>query len=162
MFPPILDRARFELTARRRSSSWSDSAASGSWVPIGNPCVTLGLVASPRAARDIDPFEALGDANRRTIVALLAERERSVVDLAAEMPISRPAVSRHLRVLKSAGLVTDVTRGTRHIYRLDAQGAEAVRVFLTEVWGDALTRFSLVTENVRPDPAGRMARKAGR
>jgi DNA-binding transcriptional ArsR family regulator len=109
-------------------------------------------VARSRTAPHIDPFEALGDANRRAIVELLSERARSVADLAAAMPISRPAVSRHLRVLKSAGLVTDESRGTRNIYRLDAEGAEAVRSFLEQVWGDAMTRFSLVADNRSPDP----------
>ena len=94
-----------------------------------------------------DPFAALGDANRRRIVALLAAGERSVRELADEMPISRPAVSRHLRLLKEAGLVTEHAEGTRRIYRLHAEGADAVEAFLREVWGDALTRFRIVVEN---------------
>ena len=82
-----------------------------------------------------DPFAALGDANRRRIVELLAERSRSVGELAGEMPISRPAVSRHLRLLKEAGLVAEVAEGTRRIYRLHDQGVEAVECFLREIWG---------------------------
>jgi len=101
-----------------------------------------------------DPFEALGDPHRRAIVALLGEGERSVGELAAELPISRPAVSRHLRLLREAGLVTLEDRGTRHIYRLDAEGAAVVRAFLEQVWGPALARFALVAENTTPEPGG--------
>jgi DNA-binding transcriptional ArsR family regulator len=96
-----------------------------------------------------DPFEALGDHNRRRIVELLSERERSVGELAAELPISRPAVSRHLRLLRNAGLVTEESQGTRHIYRLHDTGVEAVQAYVLEVWGDAVARFKLVAENTK-------------
>ena len=69
-----------------------------------------------------DPFAALGDPNRRRIVELLAARSRSVGELADEMPISRPAVSRHLRLLKQAGLVSEAADGTRRIYQLHDEG----------------------------------------
>lgn len=94
-----------------------------------------------------DPFEALGDPHRRTILRLLGERDRSVGELASELPISRPAVSRHLRVLREAGFVHEAPRGTRRIYALHADGVEAVRAYLEQVWGDAATRFRLVAEN---------------
>jgi DNA-binding transcriptional ArsR family regulator len=97
-----------------------------------------------------DPFEALGDPNRRAIVELLAsggDDGRSVGELADELPISRPAVSRHLRLLKRAGLVVEEPRGTRRIYRLHDAGPEAVRAYLEQVWGDAAARFRLVAEN---------------
>lgn len=94
-----------------------------------------------------DPFAALGDQNRRRIVELLAGGARSVGDLAGEMPISRPAVSRHLRLLKDAGLVREEVVGTRHIYRLHDEGAAAVEAFLREMWGDATLRFKLTAEN---------------
>jgi DNA-binding transcriptional ArsR family regulator len=94
-----------------------------------------------------DPFEALGDANRRAIVELLSERGRSVRELADELPISRPAVSRHLRLLKEAGLVLQEPQGTRRIYRLHEQGVEAVRSYLIRVWGEAGARFRLFAEN---------------
>ena len=100
-----------------------------------------------------DAFEALGDPNRRAIVELLGERDRSVRELADELPISRPAVSRHLRVLKRAGLVTDRPEGTRRLYRLHDQGVEAVRAYLEQVWGDAAGRFRLAAENL--DRTGR-------
>jgi len=98
-----------------------------------------------------DAFEALGDPNRRAIVELLAsggEAGRSVGDIAERLPISRPAVSRHLRLLKGAGLVVEEPRGTRRIYRLHDAGLEAVRAYLERVWGDAAARFRLVADNV--------------
>jgi DNA-binding transcriptional ArsR family regulator len=67
--------------------------------------------------------------------------------LAVELPISRPAVSRHLRLLKEAGLVDEETRGTRRIYRLHDRGLAAVQRYLEEVWGDAAARFRLLAEN---------------
>src|SRR5580704_573179 len=97
-----------------------------------------------------DPFEALGDPNRRAIVELLSSRGRSVGELADALPISRPAVSRHLRLLKEAGLVVEEPHGTRRIYQLHEQGVEAVQAYLTQVWGDAITRFRLMAENTTP------------
>lgn len=99
-----------------------------------------------------DPFEALGDPNRRSIVELLGASERSVQELADALPISRPAVSRHLRLLRQAGLVVEEARGTRHIYRLHDEGIAAVQAYLERVWGDAAARFRQVAENRRPDP----------
>jgi DNA-binding transcriptional ArsR family regulator len=96
-----------------------------------------------------DPFEALGDPNRRAILTLLGDGGRSVQEIADALPISRPAVSRHLRLLKEAGLVTEEPRGTRRIYRLQEQGVEAVQAYLQEVWGDAAARFRLMAENTR-------------
>ena len=97
-----------------------------------------------------DPFDALGDPNRRALVELLRSGDRSVRELADELPISRPAVSRHLRVLKEAGLVTDRAEGTRRLYRLHDEGIDAVRAYLMEVWGDAAVRFRLAAENTEP------------
>jgi DNA-binding transcriptional ArsR family regulator len=94
-----------------------------------------------------DPFDALGDANRRAIVELLRAGDRSVRELADALPISRPAVSRHLRLLKEAGLVSDRAEGTRRLYRLHDEGIAAVREYLEQVWGDAAARFRLVAEN---------------
>jgi DNA-binding transcriptional ArsR family regulator len=94
-----------------------------------------------------DPFEALGDPNRRAIVELLGSGGRSVGEVAAALPISRPAVSRHLRLLKEAGLVVEEPRGTRRIYRLHDEGVEAVESYLAQVWGDVAARFRLMAEN---------------
>jgi DNA-binding transcriptional ArsR family regulator len=82
-----------------------------------------------------DPFDALGDPHRRAIVELLGSGGRSVREIADQLPISRPAVSRHLRLLKRAGLVTERARGTRRIYQLHASGVEAVQAYLLRVWG---------------------------
>ncbi len=105
-------------------------------------------MAAPAPAGD--PFEALGDPNRRRIVELLGSADRSVQELADSLPISRPAVSRHLRLLKRAGLVVEEPRGTRRVYRLHDEGVEAVRAYVERVWGEAAARFRLAAENV-PD-----------
>jgi DNA-binding transcriptional ArsR family regulator len=94
-----------------------------------------------------DPFDALGDGNRRAIVELLGSGGRTVGEIADALPISRPAVSRHLRLLKQAGLVIDEPQGTRRIYQLQARGVEAVQAYLVEVWGDAARRFKLLADN---------------
>jgi DNA-binding transcriptional ArsR family regulator len=94
-----------------------------------------------------DPFDALGDPNRRAIVELLGAGERSVQEIADVLPISRPAVSRHLRLLKQAGLVIEKPHGTRRIYQLHDRGIEAVQAYLERVWGDAAARFRLVAQN---------------
>ena len=94
-----------------------------------------------------DPFEALGDPNRREILRLLGAEELAVGEIAEAMPISRPAVSRHLRLLKDAGLVAERAEGTRRIYQLQAEGLEAVQAYVQGVWGEAANRFRLVAEN---------------
>lgn len=94
-----------------------------------------------------DPFDALGDANRRSILRLLSTGDKPVAEIAAAMTISRPAVSRHLRLLKDAGLVAEQPSGTRRIYHLQEQGMHAVRAYLEEVWGTAGARFRLLAEN---------------
>jgi DNA-binding transcriptional ArsR family regulator len=101
----------------------------------------------PLAPLSGDPFDALGDPNRRAIVEQLRAGDRSVQELADALPISRPAVSRHLRLLKDAGLVTDRAEGTRRLYRLHDDGIAAVRDYLEAVWGDAAARFRLAAEN---------------
>ena len=102
-----------------------------------------------------DPFDALGDPNRRAIVELLGSGGLTVREIADSLPISRPAVSRHLRLLKDAGLVMDEPRGTRRIYQLQAQGVQAVEAYLTQVWGHAATRFKLLADNSRSKRSSR-------
>jgi DNA-binding transcriptional ArsR family regulator len=94
-----------------------------------------------------DPFEALGDPTRREILRLLGEGGRPVNEIAAALPISRPAVSRHLRLLKQAGLVAEEAQGTRRIYALREEGLQAVQAYLEGVWGQAAARFRLLAEN---------------
>jgi DNA-binding transcriptional ArsR family regulator len=88
-----------------------------------------------------DAFDALGHANRRAILALLGTHDRSVQQLADALPISRPAVSRHLRVLKEAGLVTDRADGTRRLYGLQDHGVDPVRAYIEQVWGKARPHY---------------------
>jgi DNA-binding transcriptional ArsR family regulator len=95
------------------------------------------------ASRTADPFDALGDEHRRAILRVLGDGDRSVNEIARELPISRPAVSRHLRILREAGLVGEEARGTRRIYRLREEGIEAVRAYLEQVWGEAAARFRM-------------------
>lgn len=99
-----------------------------------------------------DPFAALGDMNRRAIVRSLAAGEQSVGELADSLPISRPAVSRHLRVLKEAGLVSDRADGVRNLYRLRQEGADEIKAYMEAVWGEAMGRFKLVAENTAREP----------
>ena len=101
----------------------------------------------PDATDAVDPFEALGDANRREILRLLSGGDKPVREIADAMPISRPAVSRHLRLLKDAGLVTEQAQGTRRIYHLQERGMRAVQEYLERVWGEAAVRFRLLAEN---------------
>jgi DNA-binding transcriptional ArsR family regulator len=106
-----------------------------------------GMGRAPAAG---DPFEALGDPNRREILRLLSDGDKPVREIAAAMPISRPAVSRHLRLLKDAGMVAEQARGTRRIYHLREQGMEAVQAYLEGIWGEAAARFRMVAENTDP------------
>jgi DNA-binding transcriptional ArsR family regulator len=103
----------------------------------------------PLAGLSGDPFDALGDPNRRAIVEQPRAGDRSVQQLADALPISRPAVSRHLRLLKRAGLVTDRADGTRRLYSLHDRGIDAVRDYLEAVWGEAAARFRIAAENTR-------------
>ena len=105
-----------------------------------------------------EALDALGDANRRAIVEILSGGGRSVQEIADELPISRPAVSRHLRLLKDAGLVGDEIDGTRRIYALRAEGVEAVRQYFAETWGTAIARLRIVAENTTPDQSARDGR----
>lgn len=104
-------------------------------------------MAEPGAAAALD---ALGDPTRRAIVELLARSPSSVRSIADRLPVSRPAVSRHLRLLKEAGLVDDEADGTRRIYRLEPDGVEALRSYFDTLWGEATARFRMVAENTDP------------
>ena len=101
-----------------------------------------------------DALDALGDANRRAIVEILSGGGRSVQEIADELPISRPAVSRHLRLLKDAGLVSDEVDGVRRIYALRADGVEAIRQYFAETWDTAIARLRILSENTTPNRRG--------
>jgi DNA-binding transcriptional ArsR family regulator len=94
----------------------------------------------------IDGWTALGDPTRRAIFARLAERPTPVGELARELPVSRPAVSQHLRVLKEAGLVIDQPLGNRRIYRVDPDGLAALRAQLDRFWTEALANYKQLVE----------------
>jgi DNA-binding transcriptional ArsR family regulator len=96
--------------------------------------------------RDDEPWVALGDRTRRAIVLRLAERPQAVGELAAGLPVSRPAVSQHLKVLKDAGLVAEQAVGNRRIYRLDEAGVAALRDQLDTFWDRALGGYQELAE----------------
>jgi len=103
------------------------------------------------ARRGGDPWIALGDPTRRAVIRLLAGGPASVTDLAERLPVSRPAVSQHLKVLKDAGLVAVRPQGTRRIYQVDPVGLAALRRELDGFWGAALTNFAQLTEQHRKE-----------
>jgi DNA-binding transcriptional ArsR family regulator len=94
----------------------------------------------------------LGDPTRRAIFELLARHPRTVGQLAQELPITRSAVSQHLRVLKDGGLVVSQAEGTRRIYRLNPDGVTALRAYLDRVWKEALTAFGKAAQAAPLDP----------
>ena len=98
------------------------------------------------ANRDADRWGALADGTRRAILARLADGPQAVGQLAAGLPVSRSAVSQHLKILKEAGLVDDVAAGTRRIYRLNPVALAALRDQLDTYWRRALTRYADVVE----------------
>jgi len=93
-----------------------------------------------------DGWTALGDQTRRAIFERLADRPQAVGELASELPVTRPAVSQHLKVLKEAGLVIDRQAGTRRIYQLDPDGVGALRAYLDQFWNRALAAFKAAVE----------------
>jgi DNA-binding transcriptional ArsR family regulator len=97
-----------------------------------------------------EQMAALGDATRRNIIEILSVRPSSVADIARQLPVSRPAVSQHLRVLKAAGLVTLRNEGTRNIYQLDPKGVAALRDHLDALWQTALEQFKTAAERSVP------------
>ena len=99
--------------------------------------------------RERSVWVALGDRTRRAIVLMLAAGPMSVGDLAAQLPVTRPAVSQHLKVLKDAGLVSEEPIGTRRVYRLDAVGVAALREQLDDFWDQALSGFRNTIERSR-------------
>ena len=108
----------------------------------GRVSVLLPLVSTYR----VDGWHALGDPTRRAIFERLADRPRAVGELAGELPVSRPAVSQHLKVLRDAGLVVDRAAGNRRIYQLNPDGVDALRVQLDRFWNNALAAYQQAVE----------------
>ena len=94
-------------------------------------------------------MDALGDPTRRAIFERLRSGPLAVVEIADELPVSRPAVSQHLRVLREAGLVTERREGTRRFYRIDPDGLGEVRDYFDDFWNEALAAFKATAEEER-------------
>jgi DNA-binding transcriptional ArsR family regulator len=94
-------------------------------------------------------MDALGDPTRRAIFEALRSGPRAVGEIAGELPVSRPAVSQHLRVLKEAGLVTERRNGTRRLYRVDPDGVAGLRDYFDAFWNEALAAFKAAAETER-------------
>jgi DNA-binding transcriptional ArsR family regulator len=94
-----------------------------------------------------DGFAALADPTRRAVFERLREGPRPVGDIASGLPVSRPAVSQHLRVLKDAGLVSERRDGTRRLYRIDPDGLAAIRDYFDDFWNEALAAFKAAAES---------------
>ena len=101
------------------------------------------MVYQDAAARALD---ALGDPTRRTVFEVLAVGPHPVGEIAAGLPVSRPAVSQHLRVLKEAGLVADEPDGARRLYRIDPEGLATLRAYVDSFWTVALAEFAAEAE----------------
>jgi DNA-binding transcriptional ArsR family regulator len=114
-------------------------------------------MANPSAA-----FTALADPTRREIFERIAREPIAVGELADELPVSRPAVSQHLKVLKDAGLVIDRAEGTRRVYEIDPNGLGALRAWLDQFWGAALDAFKAEVERDEPPGRKKSKRVAGR
>jgi DNA-binding transcriptional ArsR family regulator len=95
---------------------------------------------------EADQWAALGDPTRRAIFERLVARPQAVGELARELPVSRPAVSQHLKVLKGAGLVVDRPLGTRRVYRVDPEGVAVLRAQLERFWTQALANYKQIVE----------------
>ena len=108
-------------------------------------------MATYRAAGTGDAWLALADGTRRAIVERLAHAPSAVGELARDLPVSRPAVSQHLKVLKSAGLVRDRAAGTRRVYQLDPTGLEALRADLDRFWTQALANYATKFDQIEGD-----------
>jgi DNA-binding transcriptional ArsR family regulator len=98
-------------------------------------------------------LDALGDPTRRAIFELLGEKPHAVGELATRLPVSRPAVSQHLKVLKQAGIVMDHPRGTQRIYQLDHVGLSHLRAYLDRIWTNALDAFKQAAEAAAEEPS---------
>ena len=108
---------------------------------------------------EASPWDALGDGTRRAIFERLVIRPHAVGELADDLPVSRPAVSQHLRVLKDAGLVSDRAEGTRRVYAINPAGLDALRADLDRFWTHALAAFKTVAERPSRNEGGKRKEK---
>jgi DNA-binding transcriptional ArsR family regulator len=131
--------------AGKYGTAWTQACATQS-VSVG-----LRFVVTYQTARDGDAWLALADRTRRAIVERLAHGPAAVGELARDLPVSRPAVSQHLKVLKCAGLVRDRAAGTRRVYQLDPTGLEAVRADLDRFWTQALANYATKFNRIEGD-----------
>src|SRR5919202_2851214 len=99
-------------------------------------------------------MQALADPTRRAVLEQLRDGPRAVGEIARGLPVSRPAVSQHLRVLKEAGLVTDRQNGTRRLYSVDRDGLAELRAYLESFWDEALVRYKQEVERAQPERSG--------
>lgn len=106
-------------------------------------------------------FEALGDATRLAVFQRVAARPHSVGEIAEHMPVSRPAVSQHLRVLKEAGLVADTRDGARRVYHVKAEGLEALRKYFDQLWTRNLGAFQAAAKKASRERGNADDRKGG-
>ena len=106
-----------------------------------------------------DALAALADPTRRTVFERLRNGAKPVGEIAEGLPVSRPAVSQHLKVLKEARLVTEYRDGTRRFYAIDTQGLEAVRKYLDQFWDEALTKFKAFAESDEARPKKRKGKR---
>jgi DNA-binding transcriptional ArsR family regulator len=113
---------------------------------------SLRFVVTYQACRQLD---ALGDPTRRAIFERIAKGPLAVVEIARTLPVSRPAVSQHLKVLKDAGLVTDTSEGTRRVYSIDQAGLAAVREYFDRFWDKALDAFRRTAEAIHAAEQGK-------
>jgi DNA-binding transcriptional ArsR family regulator len=97
-------------------------------------------------------LDSLADATRREVLDLVRRRPSSVQEIADQLPISRPAVSQHLKILKDAGIVTSRAAGTRRVYTVTTDGFEVLRQWLDVMWRDALSSFASFVDNQPNDP----------
>ncbi len=104
-------------------------------------------------------LEALADPTRRTVFELVADGPVAVGELAAQLPVSRPAVSQHLRVLKDAGLVRDRAEGTRRLYSVDRRGLAELREYLDRFWDESLAAFAQAAEQEHAERQGRRSNR---
>jgi DNA-binding transcriptional ArsR family regulator len=103
-------------------------------------------------------LSALGDPTRRAIFEFLARQPMAVGQLSELLPVTRPAVSQHLKVLKQAGLVTDQAVGTRRVYRVSSDGLQAIHAYLDQMWGQAMAGFKQAAEQLADQRSGQTAR----